>query len=179
MTTHFRPNCQTAVQFHIRGYYIVHPALLTAMAPRIPLFYRVVLLWYEPISSGLGGWLALKAPDTYLNSFIPSTMTVRNPMHDMLFHQLGASYFFVATSQAILLRYTNDLGVWKILNGCLLGWDVILLYGLWSGMQMQGRLDPAEWRFEDWSAVIPTVFMTVVRASIVAGLGLGKVKLGT
>jgi hypothetical protein len=149
------------------------------MSSHIPLFYRIVLLWYEPIAAGLGIYLTLAAPDAYLNSFIPSTLAVRNPLHDMLFNQLGAAFFYVATSQAILLRYTNDIGVWKILNGCLLGWDIILLYSFWNGLWMQGRLAPGNWRSEDLSALIPTMFMTVVRAAVVAGVGLRTSKLST
>ncbi|KAL4932495.1 uncharacterized protein BDV17DRAFT_254558 [Aspergillus undulatus] len=91
----------------------------------------------------------------------------------MLFNQLGAAYFFVASSQAILLRHSNDIKVWKILNACWLGWDVILLYSLWDGLRMQGRLDPGAWRGEDLSAIVPTVFMAFARAAIVAGVGLG------
>jgi hypothetical protein len=146
------------------------------MSSDIPLFYRIVLLWYEPISSALGCYGTLLAKDTYLNSFIPSALTVRNPMQDMIFNQLGAAYFYVATSQGILLRYTSDVNVWKIVNGCLLGWDIILLYSLWDGGRTQGRLHPASWRSEDLSAIIPTVFMTVVRAAIVAGVGLRRAK---
>lgn len=146
------------------------------MPSDIPLFYRIVLLWYEPFSAALGVWGTLAKPDMYLNAFVPSTLSVRNPTHDMLFNQIGAAFFFVATSQGILLRYTSDVGVWKILNGCLLGWDAILLYSLWSGMQMQGRLDPGAWRFEDWWAVSMTVFITVVRSCVVAGLGLRTTK---
>ncbi|RDW91652.1 hypothetical protein BP5796_02817 [Coleophoma crateriformis] len=142
------------------------------MSSNIPAFYRFILLWVEPISSALGAYLTLAAPDTYLNSYIPRTMTVRNPMQDMIFNQLGAAFFYVATSQGILLRYTYDIGVWKIVNGCLLGWDFILLYSWWSGMQMQGRLDPATWRSEDMSALVPILFITAVRAAIVAGVGM-------
>ncbi|KAL2812788.1 hypothetical protein BDW59DRAFT_155112 [Aspergillus cavernicola] len=144
--------------------------------PQIPLFYRLVLLWYEPIGSGFGCYMNLAAKDMYLNSFIPTSLAVRDPTHNMIFNQLGAGYFFVATSQAILLRYTNDMNVWKILNGCLLGWDFILLYSLWDGLSAQGRLDPGTWRSEDLSAIVPTIFMTVVRAAIVAGIGLGGSK---
>ncbi|KAL5344076.1 hypothetical protein BJX70DRAFT_393499 [Aspergillus crustosus] len=144
--------------------------------PQIPVFYRAVLLWYDPIGALFGCYMNLFAKDTYLNSYIPPSLATRDPSHNMIFNQLAAGFFVVATSQAILLRYTSDVNVWKILNGCLLGWDFILLWSLWNGLGVQGRLGPGSWRGEDLMAIMPTVFMTLVRGAIVAGIGLNEEK---
>ncbi|KAL4937824.1 hypothetical protein BDV06DRAFT_202199 [Aspergillus oleicola] len=146
---------------------------------RIPLFYRLILLWFEPISSGFGCYMNLFDKDMYLNSFIPPALATRDPTHNLLFNQLGAGFFVVATTQGVLLRYTNDVNVWKMLNGCLLGWDFILLWSLWDGLSAQGRLDPSVWRADDLSAIVPTIFMTFVRAAVVAGVGLEGAKANT
>ena len=114
----------------------------------------------------------LTMPDTIMNSYIPHTVSVRNPQHDFLFHQMAAAFFYVATSQAVILRYTNDDGVWRLMNASLLGWDVILSYSLWNALNVQGILSPAAWRAEDLSAIIPTAVISASRAAIVCGFGL-------
>ncbi|KAJ0420248.1 hypothetical protein BJY00DRAFT_284569 [Aspergillus carlsbadensis] len=143
----------------------------------IPLFYRIVLLWYEPLASGLGAYLVLFQPDTYLNSFIPPSYASRNHTHDILLNQLAAAFVYVSLSQGVLLRYTSDITTWKIVNACLLGWDFILLYSLWFGLQAQGRLDFAEIRGDDLGAAVPTVGITFIRAAFCVGIGFPKQKV--
>ncbi|KAL4793037.1 hypothetical protein BDV19DRAFT_367252 [Aspergillus venezuelensis] len=94
---------------------------------QIPLFYRIILLWFEPIASGFGCYMNLFDKDAYLDSFIPPSLATREASHNMLFNQLGAGFFVVATTQGILLRYTNDVNVWRLLNVCVssrLGLDI-------------------------------------------------------
>lgn len=120
----------------------------------------------------MGLWGCVADPAMFLNSFVPSSMAPYNPLHSAVFSSMGAAFFLAGSSQAILLRYTSDIGVWKILNGCFLGWDFIFAHGIYSSLVAQGRLDPAGWRGEDWWGVVSVGFMTVVRAAIVLGVGL-------
>jgi hypothetical protein len=142
----------------------------------IPLFYRIALLWYEPITSGLGAYLVLFQPDKYLNSFIPPSYASRNHTHDILLNQLAAAFVYVSLSQGVLLRYTNDITIWKIVNGCFLGWDFILLYSIWFGLSAQGRLDFAEIRGDDWGVIGATLGVTLIRSALCLGVGFRKEK---
>ncbi|KAL2785584.1 hypothetical protein BJX66DRAFT_314492 [Aspergillus keveii] len=143
----------------------------------IPLFYRIALLWYEPIASGLGAYLVLFQPDKYLNSFIPPSYASRNHTHDILLNQLAAAFVYVSLSQGVLLRYTNDITIWKIVNGCFLGWDFILLYSIWFGLSAQGRLDFAEIRGDDWGVIGATLGVTLIRSALCLGVGFRKEKV--
>ncbi|KAH8882422.1 hypothetical protein GQ53DRAFT_458104 [Thozetella sp. PMI_491] len=142
------------------------------MAPEIPLIYRIVFKFYEPFSSAVGACTALFAHDVWLNNFIPSAMSVRNPQHDMLFNQVAAGFSHVAVSQALFFWSSNDVKSWKMLNGSLIVWDFILLYSYWAALSAQGRLDPTGWRSEDWTSVVITIFITLNRMAFVAGVGL-------
>ncbi|KAL2829120.1 hypothetical protein BJY01DRAFT_228010 [Aspergillus pseudoustus] len=149
------------------------------MSSQIPSFYRFFFTWFEPLTSLYGAYLVLAEPDNYLNSFIaPAAWSAtRDIAHNTLLRQMGASFVYVSLSQAVLLRYTSDPNVWKILNGSLLGWDAILLYGLWAGLSSQGRLSLGALRAEDWTAIVPTVIITLLRAAVVAGVGFSNKKV--
>lgn len=116
-----------------------------------------------------GASLDFFAPDTVLTSFVPNA--VRNPRHDMLFQQLGGSLLNIAFIDAVLLRYTADLVVWKIVQRAVLLVDVTGLYSLWAALSQQGRLNPAVWRGEDWGCVGITGLVTVVRILFIVEVG--------
>jgi len=147
-----------------------------AHSPRtIPTFYRVFFIYLDPVMSLWAAYACFADPDLLLDSYVPKTISVRNPLHDALFHQLGGAFFYIAMSQAVLLSYTNDVNIWKIVHGGLLGWDLAILYGIWNGLSVQGRLDPGVWRMEDWITVGSTLVIGLARAAVVAGIGLRKI----
>ena len=147
---------------------MAHPTL----AGTIPLFYRILFLWIDPLAALWTSWALLTDPDLITNTYIPRATSVRDPRHDFFPQQLGGAFFYIAASQAALLRYTSDPGAWRLLNAGLLGFDAVVVYSLWCAMSAQGRLDPAGWRVEDWTTVVMTGVFTVSRAAIVAGIGL-------
>ncbi|KAJ0114298.1 hypothetical protein J7T55_010687 [Diaporthe amygdali] len=148
------------------------------MAPlrqaRIPAFYRIFFTWIDPAISIPSIWAHFTAPDTILDAYIPKSMSVRNPEHDMLFFHLAGSFMTIAVMSAVLLRYTSDLGVWRIVQSGIILYDFELLYSLWHFMGKQGRLDPTIWRLEDWGnwAIVGTVIL--VRLAFLSGAGLKK-----
>jgi hypothetical protein len=140
--------------------------------PAIPTLYRFTFTWYEPISCLIGLWVNAFDPDGALDIYVPKEISTRNPAHDMLFSQMAGAYFVFVVIEGILLRYTDDVNVWKIVNAGFLGWDLFLLHGTYGTLSSQGRLDPASWRTLDCVALGLTVSVGLLRALMVLGVGV-------
>lgn len=144
------------------------------MAHPIPGFYRALFAWIDPFMSIVGGMIpCLVAPDMLLEGYMPASMLPRNRLYDVIFHQLAAAFFFVGTSQAILLRlYDRDVRMWRVLNGLLAGWDVLIVYGVLMAWKLQGRLNLGMLRGHDLSTLGITLFIGLARVAIAAGVGI-------
>lgn len=145
---------------------------------RIPLFYRVFFTWIDPAISIPSIWAHFAAPDFILNTYIPKSMSVRNPDHDMLFFHLAGSFMTISVMSAVLLRYTGDLGVWKIVQFGIILYDFEICYSTWHFMGKQGRLDPAVWRSEDWGNLVFMAVIVAVRLAFLSGVGLKSASIG-
>ena len=108
-------------------------------------------------------------PQTVVDSFIPNTP--RNPDLDMFFQQTAGYMLGLSFLQAVLLRSTSELKIWNVLQYATLIIDAFHLYSLHWGLSRQGRLDPGQWRGEDWGCVLITVIATVYRLAFVLGIG--------
>ena len=90
----------------------------------------------------------------------------------MLFQQLGGFLLGTAFMEAVLLRYSGDVNIWKLVQATILIVDIAILYALWDALSQQGRLQPSKLRGEDWGCVAITGFVTIVRSLFITGLGL-------
>jgi hypothetical protein len=77
-----------------------------------------------------------------------------------------------AIIQGVLLRYADDVNVWKIVNIGMFARDACILYGCYTMLGSQGRLAISTWGRDDWMAIGLPVCMGVIRAMYVAGVGL-------
>ena len=99
---------------------------------RVSSIYRIFFLYVEPLSAVTGAYYAHFQPHTYLRlthassapkSTVPiSTRTVLS--------QLANLYFLFAINEALVLRSTADLKVWKAVLFCLLVADIGHLYSV-------------------------------------------------
>lgn len=104
--------------------------------PRIPLAYRLFFLYIEPVSALVGAYYAYFAPATYLSlTTFPSSSTsspVPTPV-DLAtltaLRQLANLYLLFAFNEALVLRSTSNIAVWRTL---LFGLLVADLGHLWS-----------------------------------------------
>lgn len=113
----------------------------------------------------------LFTPDKVLDAYIPSTLSRRDPAHFMLFQQLAANLLMVAFLSVVLLRYTADVKVWKILQASILLVDLALLYSQWDAIGKQGRLSLDGMRAEDWGCAAITGTVVLVRLLFLAEIG--------
>ena len=141
-------------------------------ASAIPLFYRLAFAWFDPLVTLWAAYLVFTDPDTVIDSFAPNIQ--RNPDLDMFFQQTAGYTFALCFLQAVLLRVTAELRVWKVLQCAILIVDVAVLYSLHWGLSNQGRLGMMHWRGEDWGCILMTVIPTVYRLLFLAEVGFSS-----
>ena len=113
----------------------------------IPFLYRFILTWFEPAAALNGAVLCLFWPALFLQTF--TTVTYR-PDHQVMFDQLAATYILFTFLEAVVLRITSELRVWKAVVFGILLCDAVHLYGAWGVMGTESFLSPATWRPEEW-----------------------------
>src|SRR5436190_15183723 len=118
--------------------------------PKIPLAYRILFLYIEPLAA-LGGAVSTHFfPSTYLLGMSPSaTASTYSPQTQVVFDQLAATYFLFAFNEAVVLRVTSELKVWKAIVLGILLCDVMHLYGSGAAMGWDVFISPWLWRSED------------------------------
>jgi len=96
--------------------------------------------------------------------------------------QLANLYLFFALNEALVLRSTNDKGVWRTVLSCLLVAD---LGHLWACRELGGSANVAGewfgyfWRVWEWNAMgwgnVGFVYLgMVMRVAFLMGVGMGS-----
>lgn len=146
----------------------------TAAAFTLPLIYRLFFLIIEPISALVGAYYAHFDQDEYLTlTHAPSAPSPIPLGTGIAMSQLANLYFFFALNEALVLRSTSDLRVWKTVLFCLLVADLGHLY------TVRGLGPDIYWTFAKWNAIdwgnIPFVYLgAAMRVAFLANIGLGK-----
>jgi hypothetical protein len=143
--------------------------------------YQTFFLYLEPLSTGVGGFYAFVLPRTYLelthaesvpsaSSPVPISMTV-------VLAQLANLYLLFALNEGLVLRCTNDLGLWRTLLFGLLIADFGHLYSVHElGVTKY-------WQVQHWNAMdagnIGFVYIgAMMRISFLAGVGVQAMSVG-
>ncbi|KAK3357888.1 hypothetical protein B0T25DRAFT_605218 [Lasiosphaeria hispida] len=138
----------------------------------LPFIYRAFFLLIEPISALVGAYFAYFGQPRYLElthaasapSLIPLGTTI-------VMSQLANLYLFFAINEALVLRSTTDLRVWKRVLFCLLIGDIGHLYTVRElGPQIYWSV--TQWNAIDWGN-IPFVYLGAsLRIAFLANVGL-------
>ncbi|MCJ1456859.1 hypothetical protein MMC28_007225 [Mycoblastus sanguinarius] len=141
----------------------------------IPLLYRFLFLYFEPLGATFGTLVNLFDPVRYLQSLSPTaTASAYSPLTQPIYDQLAAHLLFFAWSQAIVLRSTSDTKVWKaVLFGMFLC-DVLHLFASYRVLGAGIFFDPGRWRWEEWVNFIMLYGPGGLRLAFCAGVGLGE-----
>ena len=147
-----------------------------ATIPSIPLFYRLFLLYIEPFFSLLGAYHAFCLPNTYLEltdkASAPS-WSVPLGTHVAL-RQLGNLYLLFTLNEAIVLRATSDVRVWKAMLIGLLIADIGHLYScLPLGLDVYWNV--SRWSAMDWGNIAFVYCGAAIRIAFLSGLGFSTV----
>jgi hypothetical protein len=149
----------------------------TTSQPPIPYFYRLFFTTIDPFIALSGAYMNIATPADALEAYVPPSISNYNPATFILFRIMGGDLLGVCFLCVVLLRYTNDIGVWKILEGAILTIDLVMLQGLWEMLGRQGRRYVGEGglRGMDWLTLGITVGVAAVRSAFLLGIGFGKV----
>lgn len=148
-----------------------------ASAFSLPFLYRLFFLLIEPLSALVGAYYAHFDKQTYLSLTTHSASAPDTPIPlgtSIVLSQLANLYLFFAINEALVLRSTSDIRVWKTVLFCLLIGDVGHLYSVrelgvdiyWSPM--------TRWNAIDWGNVGFVYLGAAMRVAFLADVGLYK-----
>lgn len=150
-----------------------YPKRVQMSAQDLPIYYRLFFLYIEPISALVGSCFALFKPDIYLQlTHAPSAPSNGVPLSSrIVLTQLSNLYLLFALNEALVLRSTRDLRVWKTLLAGLLVADIGHLYSV-------SPLGPdVYWKLYSWNAMdlgnVGFVYLgAAMRIAFLLGFGL-------
>lgn len=139
----------------------------------IPQLYQLFFLYIEPVATAVGAYYAALDQTAYMHLTLPSVTTAVSPRESTVLYQLANLYFVFALNEALVLRATSDVRVWKVfLFGLLLadfghlasvggvmGWEVY--YRFW------------EWNSMYWGNLGFVYVGAAMRSSFLLGVGFG------
>jgi hypothetical protein len=141
----------------------------------LPLLYKLFFLYIEPVSTAAGTLYSFDAfglQTQYMSMTHPLTATTPlTTRESIVLNQLANMYFVFALNEALVLRATNDLRVWKVFLLGLLIADFGHLYSVHA--MGQG----VYYQFWDWSAMywgnLGFVYVgAAMRTAFLLGIGM-------
>jgi hypothetical protein len=140
----------------------------------VPLYYDIYFRWIDPITSIATTLLVFFNRDLILAQAGPvAERSQQDPVLDPLMWQLAGLYLLIAILQGGLLRYTDDLGVWKFTNFGIMVVDVLIVCSL---VELKARtpegLSVSGMRPEDWVNWVLTILAVVNWLAFILDIGL-------
>lgn len=131
---------------------------------------RCFFLYVEPISALIGALYASVYPDTYLDlTHAISASGTNIPISTrIVLSQLSNLYLLFALNEALVLRSTSDLRVWRTLLFCLLVADLGHLYSVRS-LGTRIFWDFLHWNAIDWGNIGFVYLGAAMRISFLLG----------
>lgn len=124
-----------------------HFTMATVKIADVPFIYRFLFLYFEPAGALIGSLLLHFHPQPFLTTMAPTLK--ETPSHQVVYDMLAATYVLFAFNEAVILRLTDDLRIWKALLCGILLCDAIHLYGSWTALGSDMFWNPLNWRWED------------------------------
>lgn len=149
----------------------IQPTIIMATKTHIPLPYIIYMKWMDPIVSVMTAYAAIFNRDETLALFNP-VLSPRDPNYDCLLWMTGGGFMMIAIMQGLLLRYTNDVNVWKISNLGVLVVDLSITGAMLEMFQGTGQLATLDFKPKDLFNLFMTLVAIVMRVAFIAGIGL-------
>ncbi|KAH9904318.1 hypothetical protein F4778DRAFT_732124 [Xylariomycetidae sp. FL2044] len=106
----------------------------------IPLFYHVLFTWIDPLSCLYAIYLCWTVPETMLGVFAAGTSVTYTPELFNLFVLIASSFMLTGLFSGILLRYTQDVAIWKITQLAVWLVDVEIMVGQYVALRNASNL---------------------------------------
>lgn len=137
--------------------------------------YRYFFLFIEPISALVGAYYSFFRQQTYLE-LIHATSAPKQSIPivtEVVLAQLSNLYFLFAINEALVLRATSDLKVWRTILICLLIPDFGHLCSV-SALGFQVYWDVFRWNAIDWGNVAFVYAGASMRVCFLLGFGVSQ-----
>lgn len=145
----------------------------------LPIPYKVFFLLIEPIFALVGAYYAHFLQRDYLLLTHAASAPIFTPMPtgtSIVLSQLANLYLLFALNEAIVLRATSDLRVWKSILFVLLLADLGHLWSLKDlGWEIYVPWNFARWNAMDWGNIPFVYFGALMRLAFLADVGMPKV----
>ena len=143
--------------------------------PPIPFPYRFLFLYLEPLGAFFGTTVNIFDPLRYLQSLSPTaTASAYSPLTQPIYDQLAAHLLFFSWSQAVVLRSTDDIKVWKALLFGMFLCDILHLFASYRILGPEVFFSPRLWRWEEWVNFIMLYGPGGLRLAFCAGVGVRR-----
>ena len=160
------------------------PTQVSRTAPNptaIPHLYRLFFLTLEPIATLTGAYYAALAQQSYMHLTLPSSSTPSlaggiSPRESTVLYQLANLYLAFALNEALVLRATSDVRVWRVLLFGLLLADLGHLASVRGAMGWGVYWRVWEWNLMYWGNVGFVYCGAVMRLCFLFGVGFGEGK---
>ncbi|KUJ24259.1 uncharacterized protein LY89DRAFT_776404 [Mollisia scopiformis] len=154
------------------------------MVAHIPLFYRIVFLYIDPLICLSGIYLMFFDHQTFVVNGTPSSLSASlskvDPLAAHLIMNIGLYSICIFSLQVLLLHQFKDapnglnVKLWRILMFSILLIDVGLIYGGYS-VNPKAFLDFGAWTTGDWGNNGILAALVVIRSAFILGIGgVGK-----
>jgi hypothetical protein len=152
-------------------------AATTKAGPRLPLWYRLFFLYIEPFSTVIGFYYAFMQQRIYLNlTHLLSAPQSEIPLGtSIVLSQLANLYLLFALNEALVLRSTTDLNVWRALIVGLLIADFGHLFSV-APLGLQIYWDFFSWNPIDWGNIGFVYLGAATRIAFLMGFGFPKTR---
>jgi hypothetical protein len=141
----------------------------------VPAFYRLIFLWLEPVSIFTGAFYAQFMQSDYLHlthassapgSSVPISTSI-------VLTQLANLYLGLGLLEALVLRATSELRVWRTFLFVLLVADIGHLYSV-AAVGKWVYWDYSRWNSIDWGNVPFVYFLALTRSLLLLGVGFNR-----
>lgn len=138
----------------------------------IPWWYRWFCLYIEPLSTLIGAYYAFLQQQTYLDlTHAPSSPATGIPVAtSIVLSQLANLYFCFCLSEALVLRSTANVRVWRRFLFCLLVADLGHVYSV-RPLGWQIYWDVHRWNAIDWGNLGFVYVGAATRIAFLLGIG--------
>ena len=140
----------------------------------IPLIYRLFFLYIEPISTIVGFYFAWHQPKYYLQETHRPSSALTVPVGtEVALRQLGNLYLAFTLNEALVLRATNDLKVWRTLLAGLLVADLGHVLAC-APLGVEYFWDVMSWNPMAWGNIGFVYCGATLRTCFLLGVGLSE-----
>ena len=142
----------------------------------VPYYYRVVFTWIDPFFCTVGLITHLFGIGDTLRGYSPSAATDPPAIETVhLLDSMAGFFAALGTLEAVLLRVRGrDPTVWRIVQGCFLLLDILMVWGAVRALTAEGRMDVAVWRGDDWRLLAGNAVAAILRLLCALGIGFSS-----